>query len=71
MESKTASSHTSQLTKTYMNYQALEEDHEYLTEGGVFSKELIENWIEYKRVNEIQELAARPHPYEFELYYGV
>jgi glutamine synthetase len=51
--------------------ESLEEDHEYLTEGGVFSSELIENWIEYKRVNEIQELAARPHPYEFELYYGV
>ena len=50
---------------------ALEEDHEYLTEGGVFSSELIENWIEYKRVNEIQEIAARPHPYEYELYYGV
>ncbi|WP_394255202.1 type I glutamate--ammonia ligase [Pseudoclavibacter helvolus] len=50
---------------------ALEADHEYLTKGNVFTPELIENWINYKTVNEVQPLAQRPHPYEFELYYGV
>jgi len=50
---------------------ALENDHDYLLKGGVFTKELIETWIEYKREHEIKPLAQRPHPYEFELYYGV
>jgi glutamine synthetase len=50
---------------------ALENDHEYLLKGGVFSKDLIETWIDYKREKEIKPLAQRPHPYEFELYYGV
>ncbi|CAG7845441.1 Glutamine synthetase [Pseudoclavibacter triregionum] len=50
---------------------ALEQDHEYLTQGGVFDEELIETWIQYKRVNEVQPLAQRPHPYEYELYFGV
>ena len=50
---------------------ALEQDHEYLTQGGVFDEELIETWIRYKRVNEVQPLAQRPHPYEYELYFGV
>ena len=51
--------------------QALEADHEYLTQGGVFTQELLENWIDYKRERELKPLAQRPHPYEFELYYGV
>jgi glutamine synthetase len=51
--------------------QALENDHEYLMEGNVFTKDLIETWIDYKREKEIKPLAQRPHPYEFELYYGV
>jgi glutamine synthetase len=50
---------------------ALENDHEYLLKGGVFTKDLIETWIDYKREKEIKPLAQRPHPYEFELYYGV
>ena len=50
---------------------ALEADHAYLLEGGVFTKELIDTWIEYKRENELKPLAQRPHPYEFELYFGV
>lgn len=50
---------------------ALENDHAYLLEGGVFTQELIDTWIEYKRVHELQPLAQRPHPYEFELYFGV
>ncbi len=48
---------------------SLEADHEYLTKGGVFTDDAIETWIEYKRENEIKQLALRPHPYEFYLYY--
>ncbi|MEN9731261.1 MAG: hypothetical protein RL488_571 [Actinomycetota bacterium] len=51
--------------------QALEADHDYLLAGDVFTKDLIETWIDYKRENEIKPLALRPHPYEFELYFGV
>jgi glutamine synthetase len=49
----------------------LEEDHDYLLEGGVFTPDLIETWIELKRTNEIDPLRLRPHPYEFALYYDV
>jgi glutamine synthetase len=48
---------------------ALEKDHAFLTKGGVFTKNIIESYIEYKRENELNELALRPHPFEFELYY--
>ncbi|HEU0190940.1 MAG TPA: type I glutamate--ammonia ligase [Mycobacterium sp.] len=47
----------------------LEADHEYLTEGGVFTGDLIETWIKYKREKEIEPVNLRPHPYEFALYY--
>jgi glutamine synthetase len=50
---------------------ALEADHAYLSEGNVFTPDLIETWIEYKRVNEIDPVRLRPHPHEFELYYDV
>jgi glutamine synthetase len=49
----------------------LEADNEYLQEGGVFTTELIETWIDYKRTNEIDPVRLRPHPYEFELYYDI
>jgi glutamine synthetase len=48
---------------------ALETDHEFLLAGGVFSKELIETWIAWKRENEIDAVRLRPHPAEFALYY--
>ncbi len=48
---------------------ALEQDHEFLKAGGVFTEDLIDTWIEYKRVNELEPLSHRPHPYEFFLYY--
>ena len=51
--------------------EALREDHQFLLEGGVFTEELIETWISYKMDNEILPIAQRPHPFEFELYYGV
>lgn len=49
----------------------LEADHAFLTEGGVFTEDLIEEWIDYKRTAEIDQLRFRPHPHEFELYYDV
>jgi len=47
----------------------LERDHEFLLKGDVFTQDLIDTWIEYKRVNEVIALRLRPHPYEFCLYY--
>ena len=49
----------------------LEADHDYLSEGGVFTEDLIETWIDYKRTAEIAPIQLRPHPHEFELYYDV
>jgi glutamine synthetase len=49
--------------------EALEADHEFLTAGGVFSKEVIETWIAYKRENEVDVVNLRPHPAEFSLYF--
>ncbi len=51
--------------------EALENDSEFLTKGGVFSDEFINNWIEYKLDNEVNPMRLRPHPYEFALYYDV
>jgi glutamine synthetase len=51
--------------------EALEADHDYLLEGGVFTADLIETWIAYKRETEIDQLRLRPHPYEFDLYYDI
>ena len=48
---------------------ALEADHEFLLEGGVFSEELIETWIAYKRETEVRRVRLRPHPAEFGLYF--
>jgi glutamine synthetase len=48
---------------------ALEADHEFLLEGDVFTEDLIETWIEYKRKEEADQVRARPHPWEFALYY--
>jgi glutamine synthetase len=50
---------------------ALEDDHAYLLEGGVFTDDLIETWIKYKRENEIDAVRLRPHPWEFHLYYDI
>ena len=50
--------------------QALEDDHEYLLQGGVFDEDLINTWIQLKRDLEITPLAQRPHPYEYETTFG-
>lgn len=48
---------------------ALENDHEYLTKGGVFTEDLIGAWVDYKRNTEIDPVKIRTHPYELYLYY--
>ncbi len=48
---------------------ALEADHEFLLAGDVFTRDLLETWIDYKRTREIDPIRLRPHPYEFYLYY--
>jgi glutamine synthetase len=50
---------------------ALEGDHDFLLEGGVFTEDVITHWIDYKRVHEVDELRLRPHPWEFYLYYDI
>jgi glutamine synthetase len=50
---------------------ALEEDHAFLLEGGVFTEDLIETWIAYKREHELDPIRLRPHPHEFELYFDI
>ncbi|MGH2694450.1 MAG: type I glutamate--ammonia ligase [Actinomycetota bacterium] len=50
---------------------ALEADHDFLLEGGVFTEDVIHTWIDYKRVHEVDELRLRPHPWEFYLYYDI
>jgi glutamine synthetase len=50
---------------------ALEADHDYLLKGEVFTPDLIETWIEYKRERELEAINLRPHPYEFHLYYDI
>jgi glutamine synthetase len=50
---------------------ALESDHEFLTKGDVFTQDVIETWLEYKRGKEIDPVRLRPHPYEFKLYFDI
>ncbi|MGI8501715.1 MAG: type I glutamate--ammonia ligase [Hassallia sp.] len=49
--------------------EALEKDHAFLTEPGVFTEDFIQTWISYKLDNEVNPMRLRPHPYEFALYY--
>ncbi len=49
--------------------EALEKDHAFLTEPGVFTEDFINSWISYKLDNEVNPMRLRPHPYEFALYY--
>lgn len=46
-------------------------DHEFLLKGDVFTKDVIDKWIEYKTENEVNEVTRRPHPHEFMLYYDI
>lgn len=50
---------------------SLEKDHAYLLKGGVFTEDLIETYVEYKRKNEIDQVRLRPHPWESALYFDI
>ena len=50
---------------------ALEEDHEYLLKGDVFTQDVLDTWLDYKRENEVDAVNMRPHPYEFFLYHDI
>ncbi len=49
----------------------LEKDHAFLLKGNVFTKDVIDMWLSYKREKEVDQVRIRPHPYEFFLYYDV
>ena len=51
--------------------RALEADHAFLTEGGVFSEEMLQQWVDYKRNSEYFAVRNRPHPFEMSLYFDV
>lgn len=51
--------------------KALENDHEFLLKGNVFTEDVISTWINYKITKEIKPAALRPTPFEFEMYYDV
>ncbi|MCH7896320.1 MAG: type I glutamate--ammonia ligase [Candidatus Methylomirabilales bacterium] len=50
---------------------ALERDHEFLLMGDVFTEDVIETWLWYKRTKEVDPVRLRPHPYEFVLYFDL
>jgi glutamine synthetase len=50
---------------------SLEKDSGFLLQGDVFTKDVVETWVDYKRKKEVDALRLRPHPYEFYLYYDV
>jgi glutamine synthetase len=50
---------------------ALQQDHEFLLRGEVFTKDVIDTWINYKTEKESIAVRMRPHPYEFCLYYDI
>jgi glutamine synthetase len=50
---------------------SLEADHEFLLKGDVFTEDVIETWLDYKRSKEVAAIRLRPHAYEFALYYDI
>jgi glutamine synthetase len=50
---------------------ALETDNKFLLTGDVFTQDVIDTWIDYKRSREIDAVPLRPHPWEFQLYYDI
>ena len=49
----------------------LEQDHQFLLKGDVFTEDVVRTWIDYKRENEVDALRVRPHPHEFSMYYDI
>ena len=58
-------------TSLDQSLDALRADHEFLLRGDVFTPDVIDTWIWYKRTHEVQALRERPHPYEFVMYYDI
>ncbi len=50
---------------------ALKEDHSFLLKGDVFTKDVIDMWIDYKTKAEVDPVKLRPHPHEFSLYFDI
>ena len=50
---------------------ALENDHKFLLPGNVFTQDMIDTWLEYKRTKEVDPVRLRPHPWEYHLYYDI
>ena len=50
---------------------SVEKHHDFLLKGDVFTKDVIETWLEYKRKKEVDAMRMRPHPYEFALYFDI
>ncbi|MGA2583900.1 MAG: type I glutamate--ammonia ligase [Tepidisphaeraceae bacterium] len=50
---------------------ALEEDHDFLLKGDVFTADVIHYWVKYKRENEVDAIRQRPHPFEFCMYFDI
>jgi glutamine synthetase len=51
--------------------ETLERDHEFLLRGGVFTKDAIAEWLDFKRKKELNPIRMRPTPYEFYLYFDI
>jgi glutamine synthetase len=51
--------------------RALEDDHDYLLRGDVFTEDVVQSWLEYKWTREVDEVRLRPHPWEYYLYYDL
>ena len=49
----------------------LRADHEFLTEGDVFTQDLVDTWLDYKETNEVAPMRTYPHPLEYQLYYNI
>ena len=56
-------------TNVYEAINALKKDHDFLFQGGIFSEDLLESWIEVK-TKQFEQVHIRPHPHEFTLYFG-
>jgi glutamine synthetase len=50
---------------------ALERDHQFMLKGDVFTEEMLNTYIDYKREKEVNAMRLRPHPYEFQMYYDI
>ena len=54
----------------YESLEALQADHEFMLKGNVFTKDVIDYWVDYKMEEEVQAIDSRPHPHEFSLYFN-